>query len=62
MNNEIIDKWSLIVMAATAIFSWILFWSFSGEPIFSFMAALMSAGMIWMAYIVIRMVYFALRK
>ena len=62
MNNEIIEKWGLVVMAATAVFSWIFFWNYSGELMFSFMAALMAAGMIWMAYVVMRIVYFALMK
>ncbi len=62
MKNEIIDKWGLVVMAVTAVFSWIFFWSYSGELMFSLMAALMAAGMVWMAYVVMRIVYFALMK
>ncbi len=62
MKNEIIDKWGLVVMGATGVLSWLIFWSYSGEFIFSVMAALMAAGMVWMAYVVLRMVFFAFRK
>ncbi len=62
MKNEIFEKWGLVVMLATAVFSWIFFWNYSGEFIFSFIAALIAAGMIWMAYVVIRIVIFAFRK
>ncbi len=62
MQREIFDKWGLIVMVATCIFSLFLFWSYSGQFIFSLMAALIAGGMVWMAYIVIRIVYFSLKK
>ena len=62
MQKEIFDIWGLVVMVATGVFSWFLFWSYSGEFTFSLFAAIMAAGMVWMAYVIIRMVYLALRK
>ena len=39
MDRAIIDKWSGIVSVGTWIFSWILFWNYTGEPVGSFRKA-----------------------
>jgi hypothetical protein len=62
MKKEMIDKWSFIVMAAVLIFSWILFYGYSSDLVFSFLAALLAASMAWLAYIVIRMIILAIRE
>ena len=45
MNTILIDKWSAIVAASTLLFSWLLFWSYTGKPMGSFIAAAIAAGM-----------------
>jgi hypothetical protein len=60
MKDIIIDRWSFLVMAVTLIFSWLLFWSYTSDIFFSFLAALIAAFMIWLAYIGIRLLYFSL--
>lgn len=62
MPNELIDKWSYAILIATLIFSWFLFWSYSSEIFLSFLAAVIAAGMAWLAYFVLRMIFFAFRN
>ncbi|MGZ3633445.1 MAG: hypothetical protein ACXU9U_00195 [Parachlamydiaceae bacterium] len=62
MMNELIDRWGFILMISILIFSWILFWGYTSDPFFSFLAALLAASMMWLAYIVIRMILLAFWK
>ncbi len=62
MKATLIDKWSVIITIASLIFSWALFWSYTGDPIGSFSAAAIAAGMVFLAYVVMRMVIMAIRR
>lgn len=60
MKDLIIDRWSFLVMTLAFFFSWFLFWSYSAAVSFSFLAALIAAFMIWIAYIGMRLLYLTL--
>lgn len=60
MKDIIIDRWSFLVLTLTLLFSWFLFWSYSAEVSFSFMAALIAAVMTWLAYIGMRLLFLTL--
>lgn len=62
MRTNLFDKWCFITTVATLLFSWSLFWSYTGEPIGSFTAAIIASGLVFLAYIVFRMVYLAFRE
>jgi len=61
MKTGLIDKWSIVAAIATLIFSFFLFYSYSSESRFSFAAALLAAGLVWLAYIVVRWLALAFR-
>ncbi len=62
MQAGIIDKWSIIVAAGSLLSSWALFWSYTSDPIGSFAAAAIAAGLFFLAYIVVRMVILAFKE
>jgi multisubunit Na+/H+ antiporter MnhB subunit len=62
MRPPLIDRWSAIISLCVLIFCWMLFWNYTGDPIGSFSAAVIAAGLVFLACIVIRMVYLTFRK
>jgi hypothetical protein len=62
MQEKIVEKWGLIVSLATCGWSWMFFWSYSQQPIFSFAAALLAAALTWLGYICLRLLYLTFRR
>lgn len=62
MGLHLIDRWCILTTIASFIFSLVLFWDYSEMPFFSFIAAVLSAGLFFTAYIVLRMLVLSLYK
>lgn len=62
MDRPLIDRWGYILTLGSCLFSWILFWSYTGDPIGSLSAAVIAAGLFFLAYIVLRMLILAFRS
>jgi len=62
MQGKFIDKLSLVIAAATLITSFTIFYSDTKEFGGSFTAALMTAGLVWSTYIVLRWLLIANRN
>lgn len=62
MDATLVDKWSAIITASTWLFSWVLFWSYTNDPIGSCFAAAIAAGLVFLAYIVFRMLLLTFRR
>lgn len=60
-SSKLIETKGYIVAGVSLLFSWLLFYSDSKDILNSFFAALMAAGITWMAYVIIRLVYLALK-
>lgn len=61
-RNKLIDPTSLIIAAATFLFSLILFYGNTGMFLGSIAAALLAAGLIWISYLIIRLIVITFRS
>lgn len=61
-NNKIVEPIGFVIAAIVFAFSLILFYSDNGMFLGSFLAALMSAALIWGTYLALRLVWLAMRK
>jgi CHASE2 domain-containing sensor protein len=59
---HLIDRWSIVFTLASLIFSFGLFRSYSGESYFSILAALMTAGLVFASYLIMRVFFLAFYK
>ncbi len=62
MQYSLVNRTSFIVAGATLLFSQLLFFSQTSEFFGSLMAALMTASLVWMAYVLTRFIILALKK
>lgn len=60
MNNQWVDKTSIIVGISAAVGSFLVMFNDTNEFLGSFSAALMFGGLTWMAYVLVRWVVLAL--
>ena len=60
-TRNLIDKTSFIVAAITLIFALLLFYSDTGEFLGSLGAAILAAALMWMAYVLTRWLYLAIK-
>lgn len=60
--RQAMERTSLIIAGVTLVFSFFLFFSQSDMFVGSLFAALMSAGLAWLTYVVIKMIVLAFTK
>lgn len=60
-TGKIIDRTSYIIAAATFLFSLILFYTDNGMFLGSLGAALLAAGLAWMTFVILKLLWLALR-
>ena len=60
-SGKIIEPIGYIIAAATLIFSLILFYSDTGQFLGSLGAAILAAGLVWVSYVITRMLWLALK-
>jgi|GEM_PF-3228108 len=56
-----LDRFSYLLALGSLIFSFFFFVGCSGDPGMSLTAALMTAALVWMSYIILRWLYLSLR-
>lgn len=61
-SDKIFEPTGVIVALATLIFSLILFYNDTNVFLGSLMAALLAAALVWMTYVILRLVVLAFRK
>lgn len=61
-GEKMFERTGLIIAASTLIFSFILFFLQNGEFLGSLAAALLAAGLIWVSYVVLAWMLFAIRN
>lgn len=61
-NLKLLDKTSLIIAIATLIVAFAILYGDSTEFISSLFAAILTALLVWMSYVIVRMIVFAIRK
>jgi hypothetical protein len=60
-TRNLIDRTSFIVAAITLVFALILFYSDTGKFWGSFGAAILASALMWMAYVLTRWLYLAIK-
>lgn len=60
-TRNLVDKTSFIVSAITLVFALILFYSNTGEFFGSLGAAILAAALMWVAYVLTRWLYLAIK-
>lgn len=61
LHNRIIEPFGFILAIASLVFSFFFFTSDNAEPMGSLFAAVMTAGLVWVSYVILRWFYLALR-
>jgi hypothetical protein len=61
-KNKIIEPGGLVIAAATFLFSLILFYNDTGAFLGSVAAALLAAGLIWISYVILRLIIITFRS
>ncbi|MEI8124251.1 MAG: hypothetical protein WCG42_00670 [Parachlamydiaceae bacterium] len=61
-QNRIIEPFGFIFAAATFLFSLYLFYTDTSTFWGSFAAALMAAGLLWMMYVILRIVFLTFKR
>ena len=61
-KQKLFEPTGYLVALTTLIFSWILFYSQNGVFLGSFFAALLAAGLFWITYVMLRLVWFTFKK
>ena len=60
-TRNLVDKTSFIVSAITLVFALILFYGNTGEFFGSLGAAILAAALMWVAYVLTRWLYLAIK-
>lgn len=62
VRQDLFNKWGGVTAAIALLSSWLLYWNYSMQPVFSFFAAAMTAGMAWMAHVFIRLIILTIKR
>lgn len=62
INPDLIDRGSFYFAGASFLFSFLLFYSYTGEFLGCLFAALLSASLFWASYIFFRLIYLSIKK
>jgi hypothetical protein len=60
-RNRIIEPIGFVIAGCTFLFSWILFYQDTNETIDSFTAAFMAAALVWMSYVILRLMWVTMK-
>lgn len=61
-KNRIIEPFGLVLAFAALVFSFFFFTSDNSEPMGSLVAAILTAGLVWVTYVLLRWLVLALRR
>lgn len=62
MKPKIIDRWGIITALIVFALTLLLFWKDSSEFLKSFEAAALTAGLVWSAYVILRMLVLSFKQ
>lgn len=59
---KLFERTGYVIAGVSLLVSWLLFYSENGVFVGSFFAAVLAAGLFWMTYIMLRLVWMTFRK
>ena len=61
-SKKLFEWKGYVVGIASVIFTYILFMSYTAEPFYCFIAAIITAGIVWGSYLVIRIMMITMKS